>query len=158
MTEGHCSSTPDRAAAPVTTPDHELHVVRPALPSAPRAVRRALRDWLVEWSWPDDDLDDVVAAVDEAVSNVVDHAYRQQPEPGDVEVRAHVVVEDGHRLVVVTVADHGRWRPVPPDPGHRGRGLHMMSTCVATMHIEQGGQGTSVTLTSAPVAVPEPVR
>jgi hypothetical protein len=42
--------------------------------AAPR-VRRALRCWLCERGWPPDEGDDVVLAVDEAVTNVVAHAY-----------------------------------------------------------------------------------
>jgi hypothetical protein len=42
-------------------------------------------------------------------------------------------------------------RAVPDDPGFRGRGLLMMSTCMAAMHIEHNASGTAVTLSSNPV-------
>jgi serine/threonine-protein kinase RsbW len=135
----------------------DLLLAEPATTTTPQLVREELRRWLASWSWPEDDLDDVVAAVDEAVSNVVDHAYRSLPSPGEVRVRARVDPEgDGHRVTVV-VSDRGRWRPVPADPGHRGRGLLMMRCCAADVRIEPDEHGTRVTLTSAPVPAREPV-
>jgi anti-sigma regulatory factor (Ser/Thr protein kinase) len=127
----------------------ELLVTRRAEPTAARAVRTRLRTWLVGWGWRDDGLDDVILAVDEAVANAVDHAYRQRPEPGDVHVYAWIVSGPEGRRVIVSVTDQGRWRPAPADPGRRGRGLLMMTTCMATLHIEHSGGGTSVTMTSA---------
>ncbi len=139
-------------------PGRELLIVRRALATSPQLIRTQLRSWLVAWSWPDDDLDDVVSAADEAVSNVVDHAYRQLPAPGDVHVHARVVTRAALHRVVVSVVDRGRWRPVPADPGYRGRGLRMMGACSAGLRIEHSAAGgTAVTMTSVPVpAGPHP--
>jgi anti-sigma regulatory factor (Ser/Thr protein kinase) len=129
----------------------ELVLTRPALPTEPRAIRTLLRDWLARWSWRDDDLDDIVAAVDEAVANVVDHAYRLEPAPGAIHLRAAVTTEARRRRAIVRVSDDGRWRPVPDDPGFRGHGLRMMDACTATMDIDRTDRGTTVTLISEPV-------
>jgi hypothetical protein len=53
--------------------------------------------------------------------------------------------------VTVTVADDGSWRPIPEDPGHRGRGLAMMRACTARMRVDATGAGTRVTLVSEPI-------
>ncbi|WP_214401344.1 ATP-binding protein [Pseudonocardia lacus] len=129
-------------------PPVELLVAEVAVATSGRVIRGRLRDWLERWGWRDDDLDDIVLAVDEAVANVVDHAYRGQPEVGKVHVFAWVLVGAQDRRVTVSVTDQGRWRPVPADPGFRGRGLLMMSTCMASLHIEHSAGGTAVTMTS----------
>jgi serine/threonine-protein kinase RsbW len=128
----------------------ELVLTRPAETGAPRAIRALLRDWLARWSWSGDDIDDIVAAVDEAVANVVDHAYHQQAAPGDVQLRADISTEARRHRATVRVIDHGRWRPVPAEAGFRGHGLRMMDACAATMRIDRTDGGTTVTLTSEP--------
>jgi serine/threonine-protein kinase RsbW len=133
-------------------PAAELLLTHSAEPTAAGAIRKPLRDWLSRWEWRDDDLDDVVLAVDEAVANVVDHAYLEQPRRGEVRVYAWILTAPDNRRVTVSITDHGRWRPIPTNPGHRGRGLLMMSTCMASLHIEHTTSGTSVTMTSAPLS------
>jgi anti-sigma regulatory factor (Ser/Thr protein kinase) len=123
----------------------------PALPVSARTIRQRLRGWLSARNWPDDDLDDIIAAVEEAVANVIDHAYRLHPVPGDVRVYAWVTPLDGQQRVTVSVTDRGRWRAVPEDRGYRGRGLLMMTACMAELHIEHNAGGTAVTLSSNPV-------
>jgi anti-sigma regulatory factor (Ser/Thr protein kinase) len=131
-------------------------ITRPAVPSEPRVIRGLLREWLLGWAWPDDDLDDLVTAVDEAVSNVIDHAYRLHPAPGDIHLQATITTDaDQHNSVTVAVTDQGRWRPVPHDSGFRGRGLRMMSACTASLHIDRGIGGTTVTMTTT--AAREPI-
>ncbi|MCO1654115.1 ATP-binding protein [Pseudonocardia humida] len=132
-------------------PPVELLVALTAEAASARVVRRRLREWLLRWGWRDDDLDDVILAVDEAVANVVDHAYLGQAVPGTVNVYAWTTTGSQGRLVTVSVTDQGRWRPVPADPGLRGRGLLMMSTCTASLHIEHSAGGTAVTMTSKPL-------
>jgi anti-sigma regulatory factor (Ser/Thr protein kinase) len=135
-------------------PPVELLVALPAEAPSARVVRKRLRDWLWRWGWRDDDLDDIVLAADEAVANVVDHAYLGAPERGTVHVYAWVTAGPPGRRVTVSVTDQGRWRPVPADPGLRGRGLLVMSTCTASLHIEHSAGGTSVTMTSTVLALP----
>jgi anti-sigma regulatory factor (Ser/Thr protein kinase) len=129
-------------------PPAELLIALPAVSTSTRRIRQRLRAWLTGWGWVEDALDDIVMAVDEAVSNVVEHAYRLAPAPGDVRVHARIAGDPGGRRAVVAVTDHGRWRPVPSDPGHRGRGLRMMDAFMASLRIERDDDGTEVTMTS----------
>jgi anti-sigma regulatory factor (Ser/Thr protein kinase) len=85
-------------------------VALPALPTSARPIRQRLRGWLDAWNWPDDDLDDIIMAVDEAVANVVDHAYRTQPALGDVHVYAWITALVPEQRMSVSVTDRGRWR------------------------------------------------
>jgi serine/threonine-protein kinase RsbW len=137
-------------------PPAELRIALPAVSTSTRRIRQRLRAWLAGWGWTEDGLDDLVMAVDEAVSNVVEHAYREQPDPGDIRVHARIAAERGVRRAVVAVTDRGRWRPVPSDPGHRGRGLRMMEAFTASLRIERGRDGTQVTMTSAAQAATGP--
>lgn len=52
----------------------EMVVVAATAVSVP-LVRARLRRWLGELGWPAEDAEDIVLAVNEAVSNVVEHAY-----------------------------------------------------------------------------------
>lgn len=98
----------------------------PANPAVVARARRQIRGWLSGLGWPEQALADLEYAVSEAVSNAVEHAYRSEPGSGVVEVagvmEVTAVVEelsDGTRRARVWVRDHGRWRPVPADPGDR---------------------------------------
>jgi anti-sigma regulatory factor (Ser/Thr protein kinase) len=127
----------------------DLMIVLPAIPSAASLVRQRTRAWLDTLGWPTDDGEDVVMAVNEAVANVVDHAYRGQPHPGEVRVYGWPANHPAAHRVVITVADGGRWRPVPSDPGYRGRGLHMMHGCMDSVIIQPAAAGTTVIMTHA---------
>lgn len=118
-------------------------------------VRDRVRRWLRPLGWPANALDDVVLAVHEAVMNAVDHAYLTM-DVGDVEVTGAVLTDRGGARAKVTVRDHGRWRPVPREPGDRGRGLLVMRGCMHEVDIRTGDGGTEVTMISA--AVPVTVR
>src|SRR4051812_23283297 len=134
-------------AGPGGPPD-ELLIALPAVSTSTRRIRHRLGAWLAGWGWVEDGLDDIVMAVDEAVSNVVEHAYLLEQAPGDVRVHARIAGGPGGRRAVVAVTDRGRWRPVPSDPGHRGRGLRMMDAFMASLRIERDDDGTEVTMTS----------
>lgn len=122
-----------------------------ALPATASIVRDRLRRWLRGLGWPDPALDDVVLAVHEAVSNVIDHAYLGG-EPGDVQVAGVVITNaDGTRWVRVSVRDWGVWRPPPDNPGYRGRGLHVMRGCMDRVNINIGDSGTEVVMISVTV-------
>jgi serine/threonine-protein kinase RsbW len=130
----------------------DLMIVVPALAECLRDVRSRFRAWLSEQSWPADSADDIELATNEAVSNVIDHAYLPDA-PGKVHLHAwassHPQTRD--RRVVVTVIDRGRWAAHHPDTypqDSRGHGLLMMRACVAEVHIQSSAAGTTVILIS----------
>ena len=93
----------------------------------------------MESGLPDTEIDDLVLAACEAVTNGIEHA-RYPTEPF-FDVQAEI---EGRRVQIV-VRDYGRWTTQPVDPGHRGRGLHMM-TMLAAVSVTSGPLGTTVTL------------
>jgi anti-sigma regulatory factor (Ser/Thr protein kinase) len=149
-TEGQHSPAP-RPARDTGRPPAELLITLVAEAGAASVVRDRVRSWLTGWWWPDRDLDDIVLAVNEAVANVIDHAYLAQPFPGDVTVFAWLINGSDGRKAGISVIDRGRWRPIPHDPGNRGRGLMMMRACTGLLHIEHSEAGTAATMLSNPV-------
>jgi anti-sigma regulatory factor (Ser/Thr protein kinase) len=121
-------------------------------PAVASLLRRAFRRWLA--GWPSEEVDDLVLALNEAVANVVDHAYLEA-EPDryrKVEVLAEQVRSpDGERRVRTEVTDSGCWRPIPANPGHRGRGLLMMRACTDSLDVQSTPAGTRVSMLSRPV-------
>lgn len=118
--------------------------------AAPSVVRQFFRDWLRELRWPDQDSEDLVLAVSEAVSNVVDHAYPTGA-PGDVLVEAWCRPgENGDRFVEIRVHDRGTWRPPPIWHENRRRGLQLMRACTSAMRVKGTERGTVVELVSRP--------
>jgi len=103
-----------------------------------RGLRLELRAFLDGTGLSGEELDDLVLATSEAVTNVIEHA--QTPAAGFFDVLVDV---DG-TSVQVAVRDYGRWRePTPRDgPGH---GLLLMQNLSAlTITVEP--RGTTVTL------------
>jgi anti-sigma regulatory factor (Ser/Thr protein kinase) len=121
---------------------------------APSLVRDRVTAWLRAHRWPDDQLDDVVFAVSEAVSNCVEHGYgiapRSTARPGvaPVEVSAEIVADGAGRRVAVVVRDHGSWVPPATGPTDRGRGLPLMRASMARVEVRRGAAGTTVVLRS----------
>jgi anti-sigma regulatory factor (Ser/Thr protein kinase) len=124
-------------------------------PVAPSVLRRDCRRWLERLGWPEEEIQDLVLAVNEAVANVVDHAYRAPVEAQLyclVWLRAsHTVHPNGQRRVIIEIRDSGRWKPAPADPGYRGRGLAVMRACVDVLDIDTGDTGTQVIFLSRPL-------
>ncbi|GAA2893312.1 sigma-F factor regulator [Pseudonocardia halophobica] len=115
-----------------------------AEPSMLAVVRRGLAGWLAEVGAGDDDVDSLVYAAVEALSNVVRHAYAGTEGPErPVRFEAELGADGAVRL---TVADAGRWRPPPPGPVVGGRGVLMMRELTDDTVIEQGPAGTTVRL------------
>jgi anti-sigma regulatory factor (Ser/Thr protein kinase) len=115
----------------------------PAVPATLRASRAALWDWLVDLHAGDLDVVTLLHAVGELVSNAVEHAYADVPDPGDDAIGIHAQVDlDG--TVVVAVVDRGGWRS-GSSPG-RGRGLFLAGGLVDDVQLETGSAGTRVTV------------
>jgi sigma-B regulation protein RsbU (phosphoserine phosphatase) len=130
----------------------ELQV--PADGRAPGLVRAELRQWLAAQAWPDEDCEDLVLAVSEAVSNAAEHAYRSNGSSEADRVVAVVVTEmtdPGGRRAKAVVDDVGVWCSATPGQEYRGRGLDMISALVEAFDVDRRQTGTRVTMISRPV-------
>lgn len=143
---------PGRDAAaqggPRARPPATFQVVLAAEPAAPSLVRDRLREWLAVHQWPDTEVTDLLIAVSEAVSNVVDHAYPPGV-TGNIEINGRVAaLSGGAQLVELTVRDSGRWRPPPGRREYRRRGIPLMRAAVEALVINGTNQGTCVRMRS----------
>jgi anti-sigma regulatory factor (Ser/Thr protein kinase) len=135
-----------------------LHL--PAHPGTPGDVRRQLRPWLETLGWPREQAEDLLLAVDEAVSNAVEHAYPApasaltHPDERGVElcVSDTTATDDTHRAIV-TVTDRGQWKPRAVSPSSRGRGLQMMRALTEYLDVTATGSGTRVKMISRAVQI-----
>lgn len=136
-----------------------LELQIPADGRAPGLVRAALRQWLAARAWPDEDREDVVYAVSEAVSNAAEHAYTPDGPASDrlVAVVVTETLDQGGRRARAVVDDLGVWRSATPGRGYRGRGLQMIGTLMEACDVDRRPAGTTVTMVSRPVpAAPRP--
>jgi anti-sigma regulatory factor (Ser/Thr protein kinase) len=121
--------------------------------TAAALARAHLATWLTAHDWPLAQQEDLVLAVNEAVSNSVEHGYGVQPgdagRPGLVEVTAEIATADDRRQVEITVRDSGGWRTPPRLRANRRHGI--MKACVAECVIDGAASGTTVVLRSLPV-------
>jgi serine/threonine-protein kinase RsbW len=91
----------------------------------------------------DQDRYEFTFAVNEAVSNAIEHG---RPRP-DGKIRLHVAEE--HGALVFEVEDHGTFAPGPAviDPLHeRGRGLAFMAATMDEVDVRRSSRGTVVRL------------
>ncbi|MBL1073944.1 SpoIIE family protein phosphatase [Nocardia sp. 2] len=103
------------------------------------SIRRELRSWLAAAAVPHDTAIDLIAAANEACTNSIEHAYLGG-DRGQVTLTAHCDLD----TLTIEVSDAGVWRPLPADPGHRGRGIAMMKALTDQMDIDHDGPGTRV--------------
>jgi serine/threonine-protein kinase RsbW len=101
----------------------------------------------------DSDIDAVVQAVDEACSNIIEHAYRGVP-VGDIECTCDL----GQNMLTIALRDHGRpfdarkLRPpdLTSDVAHRrvgGLGVYLIQKLMDEVHFEGlGASGNVITL------------
>ncbi|WP_197381510.1 ATP-binding protein [Mycolicibacterium mengxianglii] len=89
-------------------------------------------------------LNDLVLAVNEALANVAEFAYRHADEPGPVDLRADY--EKSGSVLTITVADRGTWRDSSErEPKRtRGRGIPLMEALADEVGIDAAGHGTTV--------------
>jgi anti-sigma regulatory factor (Ser/Thr protein kinase) len=84
-------------------------------------------------------IDDVKLAVSEAVSNAVQHAYRDR-EPGDITGTAHI--EDG--VLRIVIADSGIGMTPRPDSPGLGLGLPLIAQVADAVEVISNGDGTQI--------------
>ena len=118
------------------------HRVWPAQAGALTLIRRDVRRWLGTLEVMPEVEADLVLAVNEAVSNVIDHAYRTPGDSAGIEV--FFWTELG--AVLLEVVDHGQWRPPGPHSTGRGRGIEIMQRLVEGVLIRHDARGTRVLL------------
>lgn len=128
-----------------------LRVELPVEPASAGRSRRETGRWLTSLCGTDEQcptVQDLVLAVNEAVSNCIEHAYGAAgSEDAGSEGAATVLLHgeaEGYR-VRMEVSDRGCWRAPPTDPGHRGRGIGMIEAVAEDVRVEPGPDGTTVT-------------
>jgi serine/threonine-protein kinase RsbW len=112
-----------------------------AVPDQVRVARAEVTGWARQVGFPADDVQDVVLAVDEAVTNSVEHAY-----PGVAGTLTLFAARFNPGAVRIVISDHGHWRAPPVDPGFRGRGLRMMESLAQVFRLAHTPHGTTVLL------------
>jgi anti-sigma regulatory factor (Ser/Thr protein kinase) len=132
-----------RSAPAVDTPRRwpfrDLRLTRVAATEAIPELRCLARRWAADSGLHEDLAEDMVLAVDEAVTNVVEHAYPQVAGA----VRVQLTRRECGELTVV-IEDDGTWRPPPTDPGFRGRGLSLITRLADHAHVNPSSTGTVV--------------
>jgi anti-sigma regulatory factor (Ser/Thr protein kinase) len=129
--------------------DVVISMVLMADPVSLSVVRERFRRWLAVLSWPPREIDDIVMAVNEAVSNAVEQTHPAAI-GAEVRVAARQFAEtDGGRRVLVAVAGGELWSPEPE--GFEGPGLLMIHACMDWVEVSHEADGTTMMLTSAKV-------
>jgi anti-sigma regulatory factor (Ser/Thr protein kinase)/putative methionine-R-sulfoxide reductase with GAF domain len=131
----------------------DLHMVVPAKAAELSRIRAGVRRWLAAVGATPADVTDLLVAVGEACSNVIEHAYG--PRAGGIDLRMSLEPAGpagpadpdgagGAARVVVRVQDRGTWRSAR---GHnRGRGLRLIEGFCDEHRIEAGPEGTEVVM------------
>lgn len=127
----------------------QLAVTMPAEPRSLPALRARLSEWLNTADVPAELAERLVLAANEAVTNAIAHAYRDQPR-GQVRLTAKLRSD----TLTITVSDDGRWRPARPGEGLGGRGVLIMQESVDRVRIDRTPDGTTVTLRTSTSEVP----
>jgi anti-sigma regulatory factor (Ser/Thr protein kinase)/putative methionine-R-sulfoxide reductase with GAF domain len=109
-----------------------------AEPQELSVVRSAVRRWLAETPATGEEADELLLAIGEATTNVVEHAYG--PEGGVLDVRLELAGGD----VLVRVADQGQWRS--PRGSDRGRGTMLMRALCDDVEVDRQPGGTRIVL------------
>jgi anti-sigma regulatory factor (Ser/Thr protein kinase) len=133
---------PAQVGRTAITTSQPLEVAIEANADNARQLRVRVRQWLRSLGAPVDRIDDLTMAVYEALANVVEHAYH--PDHPNPLMRLQARLD--HDQLLITVTDHGRWRPPPGSPGYRGRGLGMMRSLTGDVQLHPTAEGTTVQL------------
>lgn len=128
--------------AAVTTNSEALRLRLAPKPAQAALLRAHLRLWLAEHQPDEDELLDVLLAVNEAFGNAIAHAGQPQS------IAVHVDASFDNGVVEVVVRDHGRWRE-SRHTGGVGLGLALMHALMDSVELHAGREGTTVRLRRA---------
>jgi anti-sigma regulatory factor (Ser/Thr protein kinase) len=126
---------------------------------SPSVARDRVRGWLRANRWSPAHTDDLVLAINEAISNSIEHGYRigpdEAPRPETVEIHGTINrAANGSRQAELVVRDEGVWQPPTEDPrSTRGQGIRLMRACVEHLTIDGTDKGTTVVMHSRPVPI-----
>jgi serine/threonine-protein kinase RsbW len=89
---------------------------------------------------------DLVLAINEALANAAEFAYRLADRPGTIDLLA--TYQPAEQKLMVDICDQGTWRtrPLEPAPRNRGRGIPLMEALSDRATIETSTEGTLVRL------------
>jgi anti-sigma regulatory factor (Ser/Thr protein kinase) len=105
---------------PSRRPDDRLDLELRSEPGMLPAVREQLRRWAERRGWPDDRVAEIILAVDEALSNVIRHAYGSAATQPILLVAERTADADQRERIEIRIRDFGR----AVDPADiRGRDL-----------------------------------
>lgn len=124
-----------------------VEYVRRSWPANPRqlsVIRHLVSGWLAPLGLDANETADLVLAVDEAVSNAIEHAYGGDDGTEDGTVELMLWTE--RRTLCIEVVDHGIWKAPAPKVPSRGRGIHVMRSLADSVLIHFDGRGTRVLL------------
>lgn len=110
----------------------DVRLTLPARPENVAVVRHILGAFAEALDLPPDVVEDMRLAVTEACTNVVRHAYEDEPGPIDVVIRP-----SGDRLELI-VMDHGRGMGRSVDTSGPGLGLPLIGALAESVKIEPG--------------------
>ena len=111
-----------------------------ARPDQIAGVRHEVRDYARDNGATDPNA--VALAVTEAITNAIVHGYADAPEPGEIEVIAERMPNDG---LEVRVCDEGRGMLPRPDSPGIGLGLPLVASLAERFEVEaRAGGGTRV--------------
>lgn len=115
-----------------------------ATPARLAEIRREVADWLHAIDVDEQVGTDVVLTVNEACTNCIEHAYRDQA-AGPIRIQALRTSD----WVTLWVSDFGTWKSPDTRPSTRGRGLPIMSAMSNDLTVDRTRDGTTVTMTYA---------
>lgn len=139
---GWLGPAPARVGRSTITTSQQLEITSEANADNARQLRVRVQQWLRGLGAPANLVDDLTMAVYEALANVVEHAY--QPDHPDPVMR--LAARRVQNQLLITITDHGRWRPPSDEPGYRGRGLAMMRSLAGDVQLHHTADGTTVQL------------
>jgi PAS domain S-box-containing protein len=129
-----------------------LHLETPARPNELAGIRHELRLWLKGRNAATETEQALLSVIGEAMTNVVDHAYRQRstfttepPSANAEEIIVLDVADHGHEIVA-HINDHGLWRQPGSHSDDRGRGTTIIEALADRYTRVSTDRGTTVTV------------
>jgi anti-sigma regulatory factor (Ser/Thr protein kinase) len=116
-------------------------------PHSAAQIRREFADWLRQYFVLDGTKSsDVLLAVNEAMANAAEYAYRAAAQPGTMHVQA--TYDLSAATLTVTVTDEGAWRDGDGEAPNlkRGRGIPLMHALADRATVDSSTAGTRVCL------------